>query len=462
MAGATSPRILLSAYQCGPGMGAASHIGWQWYSRLAPRVPTTLVTHSRNRESLMKAGAPLPCSEVIFVDTEWFAGPLSRLASRIVPRSQHAVVLISSLDFFAYDRSAEALLRQRIASGEQWDIVHAVTPVSPAAPTRLHRFGLPLIVGPLNGGLGTPPAFPEITEEESSWLDPVRPIGHLIDAMVGSTRNATVILTATRATLASIPRRYRAQCIPMLENGVDLDVFSPTPWPPAPTKTRALRILFVGRLLPFKGIPLLLAAIRRMRDEFPVRLTIVGEGPMEASWKHETSALGVQDVVTFCGPLPCAEVAAQMRAAHVFCLPSVREPDGAALLEAMAAARPVIAIDCGGPAEIVDDSIGRAVPPEGPEAVVEALAQTLRDVFADPSAWQRRGEEGRRRAEQRYGWDAKIEQVLRLYRHILDNSQGMAMAWQHVPPALTLTSGPSHAWERRSSDVSRGGEETEF
>ena len=49
----------------------------------------------------------------------------------------------------------------------------------------------------------------------------------------------------------------------------------------------------------------------------------------------------------------------------------------------------------------------------------------LRDVVADAESWQRRGEEGRRRAEQRYAWDAKIEQVLRLYGHILGDRQAV-------------------------------------
>ena len=84
-------------------------------------------------------------------------------------------------------------------------------------------------------------------------------------------------------------------------------------------------------------------------------MTIVGEGPSEAAWRQEVNALGLQDRVTFCGPLSATEVAAQMRAAHIFCLPSVRESGGAVLLEAMAAARPVIAIAYGGPAEVVDD-----------------------------------------------------------------------------------------------------------
>jgi len=211
----------------------------------------------------------------------------------------------------------------------------------------------------------------------------------------------------------------------MLENGVDLNLFSPAPWPAGPSKTRALKLLFVGRLLPFKGIPLLLKAITRVRHQFPVQLTIVGEGPAETSWQEETSALGLTDVVTFRGSLSSVQVAAQMREAHVFCLPSVRESGGAVLLEAMAAARPVIAIAYGGPAEVVDDDVGRAIPPDGPKAVIEVLAQTLGDVVANPEAWQRRGQEGRRRAEQNYGWDAKIEAVLRLYQQLYTERRGV-------------------------------------
>jgi glycosyltransferase involved in cell wall biosynthesis len=424
---ATASRLLLSAYQCGPGMGSVSQIGWEWYSRLASRVPTTLVTHIRNQEVLAKAGAPLACSEVIFIDTARSARPLYRLATRLFPSSQQAVLSIPSVDFFVYDRCAVTLLHRRIMAGERWDIVHAVTPASPAAPTWLHRLGPPLILGPLNGGLGTPKTFPQLVKEGSGRRIPVHNVGRLFDLIVGSTRNAAAILTANHTTRTRIPRRYRLRCIPMLENGVDLDLFSPAPWPVGPSKMHALKILFVGRLLAFKGIPMLLEALTRLRDEFPVQLTIVGEGPCGTPWKEETGARGLHDIVTFCGPLSPPQVAAQMRAAHVFCLPSVRESGSAILLEAMAAARPVIAIAHGGPAEVVDDNVGRAIPPDGPEAVIEALTRTLRDVVADPEAWRRRGEEGRRRAEQRYAWDTKIDAILRLYGQVLDVKQGVGV-----------------------------------
>ena len=414
------PRLLLSAYQCGPGMGSVSQIGWHWYSRLARRLPVTLVTHVRNRAALTAAGAPLPGSEVIYVDTEWFAGPLYRLAARLFGQSQHAVFLVSSADFYVYDAAALKELRRRRAVGADWDIVHAVTPVSPMAATRLHKLSRPVVLGPWNGGLGNPAHFPDIMRADAAWVYPVRKLGGLVDALAGSSRRAAAILTATRATVESIAPRHRARCVPMLENGVDLDVFSPGPWPEPPGPAQPLRLAFVGRFVPFKGVSMLLEAVARVKDELPVVLTLVGEGPLEAELRAEVQARGLNEQVRFMtSVLPPAEVAAQMREAHLFCLPSVRESGGAVLLEAMACARPVTAVAFGGPAEVVDDGVGRALPDTGREAVVSGLVDVFRDVAAHPDAWRARGEEGLRRARERYGWDAKVDEAVTLYRRLL-------------------------------------------
>lgn len=419
------PRLLLSAYQCGPGMGSVSQIGWHWYSRLARRLPVTLVTHVRNREALTGAGAPLPGSEVIYVDTEWFAGPLYRLAARLFGQSQHAVFLVSSADFYVYDAAALKELRRRRVAGADWDIVHAVTPVSPMAATRLHKLGRPMVLGPWNGGLGNPAHFPDIMRADAAWVYPVRKLGGLVDLLAGSSRGAAAILTATRATVESIAPRHRARCVPMLENGVDLDVFSPGPWPEPPVPARPLRLVFVGRFVPFKGVSMLLEAVARIKNELPVVLTLVGEGPLEAELRAEVQARGLNEQVKFSvGALPQAEVAARMREAHLFCLPSVRESGGAVLLEAMACARPVTAVAFGGPAEVVDDGVGRALPDTGREAVVSGLVEVFRDVAAHPDAWRARGEEGLRRARERYGWDAKVDAAVALYRRLLSQAQG--------------------------------------
>ena len=261
-----SPRILLSAYQCAPKTEAVSQIGWQWYFRLAQRAPVTLVTHVRNYSYLMQAGAPLNHSEIIFIDTEWFAKYLYNLSRKLFPQSENAVHLLSSLDFFVYDWFAVQQLKKRQRAGANWDIVHVVTPVSPVTVTRLHTLQRPIILGPRNGGLKNPPDFPEIMKEDSSWIYPLRNLGYFIDFLMGSSRNAAIILTATQATLQSISPRYHSRCRPLLENGVDLNLFSPAPWPSPPSLIQPLRIVFVGRLVPFKGVPLLLEALAQLKD----------------------------------------------------------------------------------------------------------------------------------------------------------------------------------------------------
>ena len=428
------PRTLLAAYQCGPGMGSVSQIGWEWYARLAKRVPTTLVTHIRNRPALQQAGAPLADSEIFFIDTEWFACPLYRCAAKLFPKSEHAVFLVSSLDFFVYDWQAVRLLKHHMRQSTQadteggqrnrrdttrWDVVHVVTPVSSVAPTRLYELGLPLIVGPLNSGIGTPAGFPEFMREDSAWLYPIRRLGRVLDSAIGSTRHTTTLLTATQATVESIPPKHRARCIAMLENGVDLQRFHPAPWPAPPSADEPLRVLFVGRLVPFKGIPMLLDAVAQVQTEFPVSVTIAGTGPMLDEWKQYAAAAGLNAAVSFLGNCSLDEVADQMRAAHLFCLPSVRESGGAVLLEAMAAARPVVAVSFGGPAEIVDDTVGRGLAPHGTASVTAALADTLRDVVRNPDAWRQRGTAGRERAAARYDWDAKVETATQLYQQVV-------------------------------------------
>ena len=409
-------RIILAAYQCGPGLGSVSQIGWEWYSRLAREHEVTLVTHVRNREALAAAGAPLAASRVVYIDTEWFAGPLYRLSRRLFPFSEHNVFMLSSLDYFLFDFQAWRTLAARMRGGERFSLVHRVTPITLAAPSWLGRLGLPVVLGPLNCGLGTPEGFGSVLKKDAVWLTRLRGIGQAAAALSGATRHAARILTATRATLASVPSRLRPRCRMMVENGVDLDRFRDSVWPHRPSWTNPLRVLFVGRLVPFKGVGMLLeAAAQLLRSGQPIEATIVGSGPMEQAWRAQAAALGIDRVVRFAGALPAEQVAAEMARCHVFCLPSVRESGGAVLLEAMACARPVIAVGFGGPAEIVDEQVGRLLAPVSPQQVSADLALALADVCADPEGWRRRGIAGRRRAERMFSWSAKVAGVAAVY-----------------------------------------------
>ncbi len=413
------PRVLLSAYQCGPGMGSVSQIGWNWYRLLSERLPVTLVTHVRNRQALTSAGTPVPNSEIIYVDTEWLARPLYTVTRKLFRNSEHAVFLFSSFDYFVYDRTAWRLLTRRRADGSRWDIVHVPTPVSPSAATLLHRLGLPVVLGPWNGGLATPANFPEIMKADASWLYPIRNLGMLINAWRKSTRSAARILVANRSTYAAVPVGDQGRCRTMLENAVDPNVFQPVAYPSPPSDTSPLRVVFVGRLVPFKGVSMLLEAVERFRKISPIEATLIGDGPLAAALRSEAASRHLDTAVRFVGQMDQIGVAAEMGRAHLFCLPSVRESGGAVVLEAMACARPVAAVAYGGPAELVDESVGRLLPPDGREAVVQGLLATFQDLLEFPDDWKARGQRGCQRVLDKHTWRAKIDEALDIYGELL-------------------------------------------
>ncbi|QLG87786.1 glycosyltransferase [Chitinibacter bivalviorum] len=412
--------LLMVAYQCGPNMGSVSQIGWEWYQRMAKRRPITLITHSRNRAALETAGAPLPDSHIEYIDTEWLAGPLYRTASRLFPGKEHAIFLLSSLDYYLFDFLALRRARQRQAQGQHWGVVHVPTPVSSAAGTRLHNLGLPLVRGPLNCGLGNPAGFGDVLQQESQWLNQGRKLGQWIAARLEKTSQRQITLTATAATRSAIPKQQ--QQMPMLENGIDHLNFTPS-LVPHRRPTEPLNILFVGRMLPVKGVNFLLqAAARLIKQGYPIELTLVGEGGKRLDWQALSVALGIAQFCHFTGNLPLAQIPDLMRQCHVFCLPSVRESGGAVILEAMACARPVIAYRFGGPAELVTPDTGVLLDANSPSELIEALYHCLLDCHQNPERWAQRGAAAAKLLHQPhpmgFDWEYKMDLAEQLYEQM--------------------------------------------
>jgi glycosyltransferase involved in cell wall biosynthesis len=150
-----------------------------------------------------------------------------------------------------------------------------------------------------------------------------------------------------------------------------------------------------GRLTEQKGYPYLLEAMRRVREEIPASLWLLGEGHLRAPLQAQAEELGIAGAVRFLGfrDNPHAVV----RAADVFALSSLFEGFGNVIVEAMAVGTPVVSTDCPyGPGEIIRDGVdGLLVPPADPAALAAALLRVLRD----PELAGRLREAGLRRAE---------------------------------------------------------------
>ncbi len=110
------------------------------------------------------------------------------------------------------------------------------------------------------------------------------------------------------------------------------------------------RLLYVGRLLEWKGIDLALHAVSQLKQSHPgIRFTIVGDGPASTRLHKLAEELGLSEIVEWVRWVPHTLVQEYYRSADVFLFPSLRDSGGMAVLEAMAHGLPVVCTDLGGP-----------------------------------------------------------------------------------------------------------------
>jgi glycosyltransferase involved in cell wall biosynthesis len=166
------------------------------------------------------------------------------------------------------------------------------------------------------------------------------------------------------------------------------------------------RMLAVGRLDREKGLPLLLDAVRLVREEVPgLRLDLIGDGPDRAALEQRVRELGLDDVVGFLGSQAQAVVREQMRTTDLFVMASFAEGLPVVLMEALAARTPVLSTNIMGVPELVEDGVmGRLVRPADSHALAAALLELAR---ATPEARRAMGDAGRSAVEKHF--DVRLE-----------------------------------------------------
>lgn len=159
-------------------------------------------------------------------------------------------------------------------------------------------------------------------------------------------------------------------------------------------------LLFVGRLAPVKGLPILLRALEPLKAEFPkIHLTVIGDGPGRKALEKQTKKAGLAENVSFAGYKSQSEVAEALAASDLFVLPSFAEGVPVVLMEAMAARRPVVTTHIAGIPELVTDGAsGLLVPPGNPHALADAIGK----ILANPARATAMGIAGRAMVEKAF------------------------------------------------------------
>jgi len=284
------------------------------------------------------------------------------------------------------------------------DVVHCHQALSPATVGALARRarGRPVVVK-----LAGPGAIGDIGTVRRGVLAPLRRC--LLGAVDGWICPSAELVSEIGAYLPGA----RAWQVP---NGVDAAALAPVDAARRDALRRELglsgrAVLFTGALRPEKNLPLLVAAIAKLPED--VNLVIAGEGAMRPAVEAAIRAHGVTARVRLLGAV--ADVAPWLAACDAFVMPSASEGMSNALLEAMAAALPIVATDVPGNAALLTRDEHALLPPPGSEA---ALVEALGKILGDQQLSRRLGAAARARVVADYALDSVARRVAQIYAQL--------------------------------------------
>jgi glycosyltransferase involved in cell wall biosynthesis len=303
-----------------------------------------------------------------------------------------------------------------------FDLVHHVTWGAYWMAIFVPLLPVPFVWGPVGGGESCPRDLRRSLTIRGRISETLRDCARKVGEM-----NPMVRLTARRSVLAlatteETAERLRAigcrntSVVPALGLSVaELERLAAVPAAEGDT----FRIFSLGRLLYWKGIDIGLCAFARFHQTHTnSEYIIVGNGPERERLERLAASLGIREKVVFHDTLPRDEVFQLWAAGHVLLFPSLHDSGGCVSLEAMAAGRPVVCLDVGGPAVQVTADTGIKVKPAPREQVVEDLAEALRVLANDRNRCTEMGQAGRERVRQHFNWDEKGNFFTAAYRSV--------------------------------------------
>lgn len=409
--------ILVSAYACEPDRGSEPGQGWNWalaWARMGHNV--WVLTCRAHHEKTIRAGlehTPLPpelASRLHFVyhDPAGWPGP-GYERPRFV-RSH----------YLAWQWTVVEVAR-RLHAEYHFDLVHHVSWGVVRQPSFLGALGVPLIFGPVGGGERTPWHLRAGFSAKGHVMEVLRDTLNgavRLDPMMRRTfAQASAILCKTSESAALVPEAYRHKTRVFLEVFADPRTMS---GPREDIADGPFRVLYVGRLLHWKGAHLALAAFARLAQADPqARLTLVGKGPERDRLHAQAAALGVADRVDWREWVPQPELHDLYAAHSVFLFPSLHDSSGNVVLEALGHGLPVVCLGLGGPKEMVDDTCGRVIPAEDRtvDQVVAGLGSALVSIRTRPSLHRALSEGAARRAAA-FSADVRPDALVRLVREV--------------------------------------------
>lgn len=402
-------KVLLSAYACNPTKGGENGIGYHWAQEwLRHGHEVWCFTRPDERADIEAYLAENPAPEtykklhfVYVAVPEWVD---------YLYRWQFGVYLHYMVWQYQAWRAARQL---EVTVG--FDLIHHATYGSLQMASWLWRVGKPLLIGPLGGGQQTPRSFrtyiPDWFKSETMRNTISRVLMAGDRNVRQSIRHAALVLVTNQETAAKVRALGARRVELFLDSGLP-ESFLPAQFPVREPASQ-LRLLWLGRLIHRKALPLVLDALAAVNSRVPFHLTIVGDGPVEAELPELLRQRGLTERVTWRGRLPWAAVREEFLTHDVFLFASLRDSFASQFLEAMGTGLPIITLNHQGARDFIPADAAIKVPVTTPNETVTGLAHAVEYCYDHPERRVAMGQVGYAFARTQ-SWPVRSQRAMQL------------------------------------------------
>lgn len=414
-------RVLLLAEMANPEWPSVPLVGWSHCEAISRLTDAHLVTQVRNRDGILRAGLR---EQVDFtaIDSEGIAKPMWALASILrggAGKGWTTIQAMAPISYYCFEYLVWKQFGAKLKAGE-FDLVHRVTPMSPAVPSPMATWcksiGVPFVLGPLNGGLPWPREFPSLAKQENEWLAPLRNLYRTLPYQRSTRIKSSAVLVGSRSVWKQWKSKACENVFYMPENGIDPKRFGV---PRRRVPKRPLKILFVGRMVPYKAADIVIEATAAMVKRGDVELVMIGDGPHRSYLEGLANRLSLGTAIRFVDSVRHTELANYYQDADIFGFPSLRELGGAVVMESMVQGVVPIVVDYGGPPEFITVKSGVAIPMGDRSAIIRNFADAVQGFVDDPGRLQPMSIAARNDVLERFTWDSKAEADVAVYNWLL-------------------------------------------
>lgn len=414
-------KVLLIAEMANPEWVSVPLEGWSHAKAISEQFDAHVVTQVRNKTAIEAAGWR-EGKEFTVIDSEVVAAPIhhaNEWLRKVTGLGWTLTTALESLPYFSFEHKLWQRFGAEIAS-RKYDVVHRLTPLSPTIPSftlarKCKEAGVPFVWGPVNGGVPWPPGFHDVQHAEGEWLSYVRNAHKLLPGYEATRTHASALIAGSISAWDQFDK-YQGKTVYIPENAVAPERFPEL----APVEhSGPMRVAFVGRLVPYKGADMLIAAAAPLVREGKLIIDIIGDGPEMPRLKALRESEGLGAGVLLEGWVPHAKLQERLRQSQLFGFPSVREFGGAVALEAMASGLVPIVVGYAGPNELVSDATGVRVALGSRAEIISNMRTALEQMLANPERVRAMSLRARERVMTHFTWAAKASQVGEVYKWVL-------------------------------------------